>query len=238
MLRLLVCSSDSEKAKNIYLNSVDILKSLNIKCELTYTNSADAFPEGKNSRNQPYDILILDAYDIECIKLASSIRTKNLMVSIIFFNASADLKLKEMVRYRPSYATLLSENNKDLCKALKWCCKEQLRAHPYFTVKNKDVQMRIPYDTISYFESKQRIVVLHTPQQAIEFYAKLSDVYSTLPADDFVRCHQSFIVNMNKVRLLDKANRLFILQSGANIEISKSQYSYVMTEYEKFTANH
>ena len=237
MLRLLVCASDAEKAKEIYLKSADILRALRLKCELTYTNSAEAFPQGKNARNQPYDILILDGQDEACIRLASHIRSKNLIVSIIFFNAPRDLKLKEIIRFRPSYTTLLSEDNSDLDKALQWCCREQLHAHPYFPVKNKDVQMKVDYDNIWYFESKQRIVVMHTSQQAIEFYAKLSDVFASLPGDEFVRCHQSFIVNMNKVRTLEKANRLFILNSGTAIEISKSQYSSVVAEYENFLSS-
>lgn len=234
MLRILVCAKDADKARAIYLQSIDILREHKVKCELSYTNSAEAFSEGKNPRNKPYDILILDSQDDSCVKLASNIRAKNLVVSIIFFNSEVNNALKDIVRYRPSYTTLLCEDNEDLDKALLWCCSEQMRAHPYFTVKNKDAQMKISHDNISYFESKQRIVIMHTPQQAIEFYAKLSDVQTALPKDYFLRCHQSYIVNLNRVRTLDKANRLFVLQSGATIEISKSQYSNVVSEYEKY----
>lgn len=234
MLRILVCAKDASKARAVYLQSADILREHKVRCELSYTNSAEAFSEGINPRKKPYDILILDSQDVSCIKLASNIRAKNLIISIIFFNAEANNTLKDIVRYRPSYTTLLCEENEDLDKALLWSCSEQMRAHPYFTVKNKDAQMKISHDNISYFESKQRIVIMHTPQQAIEFYAKLSDVQSTLPKEYFLRCHQSYIVNLNRVRTLDKANRLFILQSGATIEISKSQYSNVVSEYEKY----
>jgi len=234
VLRILVCAQESDNARKIYLQTIDIMRELKMKCEVSYTNAADAFSEGKNPRNKPYDILLLDSQDSSCINLASNIRTKNLIISIIFFNVTADKKLLEIVRFRPSYITLLAKDNSGLAKALRWSCAEQLRAHPYFSVKNKDVQMKIEHDSIIYFESRQRIVVLHTSQQAIEFYAKLSDVQSSLPSDYFVRCHQSYIVNMNQVRTLDKANRLFVLKSGLTIEISKSQYSCVVAEYERF----
>ena len=236
MLRILVCAADADKAKQIYLRSIDILKGMKIKVEMAYTNTASAFSEGLNLRNKPYDIFILDACDPECLKLASNLRRKSLIVSIIFFDAATDPTLKEIVKYRPSYTTLLKEDNSDLDSALRWCCNEQLRAHPYFTVKNKDVQMRIDHQSIAYFESRQRIVVMHTTQQRIEFYAKLSEVQALLPSENFVRCHQSYIVNMNRVKSLDKANRLFVLDSGATIEISKSQYSVVVAEYDKFTS--
>lgn len=235
LLRLLVCSKDTDKARGIYHKAMDILKALKLKCEISCTNSATAFAEGKNPRNKPYDILILDSEDEACVNLAAQIRSKNLIVSIIFFNLSEDKDLRNVLRYRPSYATLRCEDNSDLEQALKWCCAEQLRARPYFSVKNKDVQMRIEHSNISYFESRQRIVIMHTPQQAIEFYAKLSDVEAALPPDSFVRCHQSYIVNMNYIKTLDKANRLFVLNSGITIEISKSQYSHAIAEYERFS---
>lgn len=234
--RILVCAADADKAKQIYLRSLEILKSMKFKGEIAYTNSAETFSEGVNLRNKPYDIFILDAEDPACITLADNLRKKNLIVSIIFFNIGINPELKNITRYRPSYTTLLCEDNSDLDEALRWCCIEQLRAHPFFTVKNKDVQMRIDHQNILYFESRQRIVVMHTTKQAIEFYAKLSQVHSTLPPDNFIRCHQSYIVNMNRVKSLDKANRLFVLDSGATIEISKSQYPTVLTEYDKFTS--
>ena len=236
MLRILVCAADVDKAKQIYLRSIDILKSLKIKVEMAYTNSAPAFSKGLNPRNKPYDIFLLDSEDATCLELAANLRKKNLISSIIFFNVSASQRLNNIVRYRPSYTTLLAESNEDLDAALRWCCNEQLRAHPFFTVKNKDVQMRIDHKNIAYFESRQRIVVMHTTKQDIEFYAKLTDVQSTLPSENFVRCHQSYIVNMNRVKTLDKTNRLFVLDTGITIEISKSQYPIVMAEYDKFTA--
>ena len=59
-----------------------------------------------------------------------------------------------------------------------------------------------------------------------------------LPGDIFIRCHQSYIVNMDRVKILDKATRCFVMLSGDAIDISKSYYPSVLEEYEKYTELH
>ena len=94
--------------------------------------------------------------------------------------------------------------------------------------------MRIDCADILYIESRQRIVVLHTPRKMIEFYAKLTDVMQMLPQSGFARCHQSYIVNMEYVRELDKVNHCFTLHSGERIEISRSNYAQTVAQFEHF----
>ena len=104
----------------------------------------------------------------------------------------------------------------------------------HFTVKNKGSLLRIPFEEIYYFESRQRLAVLHTSRRTVEFYAKLSQVQEKLPQDEFLRCHQSFLVNMRAISRLDKSNRCFVLKTGAVIEISKANYTQAAARYEAF----
>jgi len=235
MLRIIVCAAKPETAHSLYKKSYELLRLMGVKCELSYSVNADALIQSLKSKAKPYDIYLLDCDDEHCSNLAAHIRSISLIPAIIFYGENTG-KLNNLIKLRPSYVINLRENEHLLGEALKWCCNEQIRSRTYFNVKNKDVQMRIDYNTISYFESRQRIVVLHATQQVIEFYAKLGDVYSLLPNDTFVRCHQSYIVNMSRVRQLDKMNRNFIMLSGRTIEISKSHYKDVVDKYEKFVA--
>lgn len=236
MLRIIVCAAKMDIAQHLYKKSYELIKAMGAKCELSYSVDANSLLQNTKSKAKLYDIYLLDCNDQQCINLATYIRNINLIPSIIFCGENAE-NLQSLIKLRPSYIISLKENEHLLGEALKWCCNEQIRSRTYFNVKNKDVQMRIDYNTISYFESRQRIVAMYTTQQVIEFYAKLGDVYSRLPNDTFVRCHQSYIVNMSRVRQLDKANRLFIMLSGRTIEISKSHYKDVVDEYEKFVTS-
>lgn len=52
----------------------------------------------------------------------------------------------------------------------------------------------IPLNEIIYIESANRKIVLHTRQGNYEYYEKMYVLEELLSSDDFVRCHQSYIV--------------------------------------------
>lgn len=237
MLRLLICMKNTVDAKVYYEKTYKILKKYGFKSELGYSSEAKKIQEMDEEKYKSYDVYLLDASDEDCLSLAAKIRYKDLTSSFIFMIPGDNKVASSLIKYRPTFLIHVG-NDSELIKSVRWCCNEQLHARSYFTVKNKDVQMRIKYDNISYFESHQRIVIMHTTQQKIEFYAKLGDVQVLLPDDIFVRCHQSYIVNMGRVKMLDKTAKCFVMLSGDTIDISKSYYSAVLEEYEKYTEFH
>lgn len=233
MLKIIICNS---KAKEIqYLLNVikTVLSNVKTRCELTYCSNAEKVLSNQNDSMNLYDIIFLDAQDEQCLYAAKRIRQKNFYVSIIF-TADPDQNIFDLLQYRPSAVINDVEDKKQILNALQYAYNEQRQLRPYFTVKNKDTLMRIPFSDIIYFESKLRVVVLYTKKQAIEFYSKLGDVLPLLPQDTFVRCHQSYIVNLAQVNSLDKANRCFNTGLGKNIEISKSYYTEVLSKFDEF----
>ena len=105
----------------------------------------------------------------------------------------------------------------------------------YFPFKFEDEQMRLPFDEICYFESNAKKVILYQARNARNyiFTAKLDDIGKILP-DFFLRCHQSYIVNMHMIRCLDTKNHVFILYSNEEILISRRMYSQAREMYERF----
>lgn len=233
MLRFLVYSEKFDFARETHTRAVEIIKTLGIKCEIVFSDKIEQCikPDVKI-----FDVYLIDAQNPTAAKLAAYIRSRSLIPSIILLSSGGIHEY--MLKYRPSAVVNDVSNTQKLEKVLRWCCNEQIKAHPYFSVKNKDMQMKIEYENISYFESRQRIAVLHTTKQVIEFYAKLSEVYALLPENEFVRCHQSYIVNMSRIKELDKVNRCFKMLSGITIDISKSYYPAVARKYEKYLSEH
>lgn len=233
MLRILICASNENAARQLQQSAYRILQTVRIRCELSCSISPGNLVKNFNSKAKPHNIVLLDHEDADCLQYAQLIRAASATVSIVFFGRpTADIN--RLLAYRPSYL-LTGPDPQALREALIRCRNEQLLPPSYFNVKTRDVQMRIDHRNISCFESRQRIVLLHTEQQTLEFYGKLNDVFATLADDRFVRCHQSYIVNMEKVRLLDKANRLLVMQSGKTIEISKSHYKDVVEAFQAFS---
>lgn len=231
MLRIALCHSDSHKNQILFENAMEALRTSTVKCELSrHIGTAKVLDHFCSDKNY-YDIYILNAGDPDCLELSRIIRSRNLIPAIIFIDPPSEIDPLQC--FRPS-ALIPGEDQERLTTALQYCCSEQLRSLTYFTVKNKDSFLRINLDEISFFESRQRLAILHSKKHTVEFYAKLSDILTSLPPNDFIRCHQSYIVNMHKISRLDKVNRCFVLSSGAVIEISKSNYTQAVAQYTAF----
>lgn len=232
MLKIIICTQKKEEARALFELSTQIIRKLAVKCDLSYCTDFQNVYKNLTDNLYYYDIFILDALDSESINIAKKVRTKNLISSIIF-TAQNSSQLLRVLKYRPSALLTDLEHANQLFDALKTACKEQLYINPYFIVKNKETVMRIHYDHIFYFESSQRIVTLYSKNQQIRFYAKLADVQSVLPSDKFIRCHQSYLINIDMVKKLDKANRNFHMISGEIIEISKSYYPQIQEDFSR-----
>lgn len=76
---------------------------------------------------------------------------------------------------------------------------------------------RIAYREIEYIESRRNVLLVFLENgEEYRVYAKLDDVEKELKGHGFLRCHQSFIVNMNRVRVAEDD---FLMMSGAHIPI-------------------
>ena len=78
---------------------------------------------------------------------------------------------------------------------------------------------------ILYCEHRERKIDVVTVQQTLTVYRKMSEVQHMLEGWGFVRCHNSYIVNLRYVT--DFCRSGFTLQNGAIIPISRSYYPRV-----------
>lgn len=105
----------------------------------------------------------------------------------------------------------------------------------YFTFKCEGEYLRVPFEDISYFESSAKKVTLQPSKGGRRycFSAKLDDLAGQLPPY-FLRCHQSYLVNMNMIQSLDTQNHVFLLCSKEEIFISRRSYRDAKERYQRF----
>ena len=227
-MKILVCLSKKEKAQKIFEHTVEAVKETKVRGEVFLTLQCESIKKKLSDNIYEYDIVMLDAFDQKCLEIARYIRDRNFIASILFISDHSQVR-SDLFSYRPSELITESEDNKQITEAVMRACREQVRANPYFTIKTKEAVMRVNYADIFWFESRQRIVILHGRTKEITFYAKLSEVYDRVPKEIFLRCHQSYIVNGNMIRSIDKVHRCLDLVTGEVIEISKSYYKDVLS---------
>lgn len=84
---------------------------------------------------------------------------------------------------------------------------------------------------IYYIESDMRIIHIHESSISKSIYMKLDDMEKELTGN-FLRCHQSYIVNMDKVMKI--TNESLMLFNGVNIPISRSKKKEVFEKLYRY----
>lgn len=92
--------------------------------------------------------------------------------------------------------------------------KKQLR----FVSKKKQMICLAP-EEIYYFERSKRKTILETVWGSYELYDRIDDLVKRLPADEFIRCHNSYIIYLPNVKLAQKD--VFYMKNGTNITVSR-----------------
>lgn len=99
-------------------------------------------------------------------------------------------------------------------------------------VKFRNSVTRVPFNKILYIESSNaKCTVCLSDGNKYTVYKKLGDIEKELDDPRFLRCHQSYLVNMEHVRHMDTR---FILDSGDAVLIRQHSLREIREQYLKF----
>ena len=94
---------------------------------------------------------------------------------------------------------------------------------------NKEGRHTFSYSSVLYLESTGHKVIVYTATGKYEFYGKLDELEYKFPSH-FIRCHKSFLVNMDRIDGINKAHQL-ILDDGTVLPVSKLRYGKVKERF-------
>lgn len=97
-----------------------------------------------------------------------------------------------------------------------------------FCVVGKSDSISVPINSIFYLESNAHKTLIYTDTENLSIYERLAALKERLPSC-FLVCHKSYIVNMNKIKRIEK--NVIILENLVEIPISKSQHAKVKQTY-------
>lgn len=100
-----------------------------------------------------------------------------------------------------------------------------------FIVSNREGIHIIPYNEILYLENELRKIHVHMVKGKITFYGKFENMMDELDGR-FIRCHNSYVVNITKVRKL--SSRKFYFDGDRSIPISRTYYDEVRKAFVQY----
>ena len=99
---------------------------------------------------------------------------------------------------------------------------------PCFLIQNRDMQKRIPYGDIYYFEARGKKMFARLRSEELGFAGSLERLEADLP-QEFQRCHRGFIVNMTKIEEIQLTQNQICLFDGLWVPLSRG-YKRVIKE--------
>jgi DNA-binding LytR/AlgR family response regulator len=178
-----------------------------------------------------FDIIFLDIKmkKINGVECAKMLRNEGVNSLIVFITSSAEYVFSgyEAKAFRYILKT-------DLVNAFDRIfgeCIAELKKNTdkVFPLKTTSVVKNIPLNDILYFESNKRVLIVHTKGEDLSFYGKLDDIEGSLKNDNFIRIHQSFLVNALKIKSVSKTE--VALKNGDILPVSKSRATAVKEAY-------
>jgi DNA-binding LytR/AlgR family response regulator len=101
----------------------------------------------------------------------------------------------------------------------------------FLRINSRGHHINVPFRDIVYLESERRIIVVHRLSTTHQFYAQLDDIEQTVP-DFFIRCHQSYLVNMHFISSLAKGRCQ--VTTGMQIPIAQKRRAQTRRRYVQF----
>ena len=230
MLKIAVCDDEKNVCDYIEKRITDYLAKIDEAAEISvFYDSAPLIEKCKESND--FDIIFLDIKmktinGVDCAKL---LRENGVNSLIVFVTSSAEYVFSgyEVKAFRYILKT-------DLVNAFDRIfgeCLTELKKNTdkVFPLKTTSVVKNIPLNDILYFESNKRVLVVHTKGENLSFYGKLDDIEESLKDDNFIRIHQSFLVNALRIKSVSKTEAT--LKNGDVLPVSKSRATAVKEAY-------
>ncbi len=118
-----------------------------------------------------------------------------------------------------------------ICAALD--CITADRSPDAYTVRHRNRIVSVPFGDILFIESQNSKCILHREDGSEHnIYKKLDDIEKEIDSPFFLRTHQSFLVNLNRVVKLDGDE--FEMADGCKIPVSRRSRAQAKEYYAQF----
>ena len=226
MYNIAICDDQIICGETLELSLDQIMSDYNTAYKVDIYTSGTQLLSDLESKKKEFDILFLDILmgedEMNGIDLAKKIRLFDDATSIVFVTSSTDYVL-DGYSVRALQYLIKPVDNKILREVLEYELKSKNNVSVVF--KEKDSTRKVPASDIVHIETSGRNVKVVLKDEEFNAYNKISDVEKMLPAKDFIRCHQSFIININNIKEIRHGEAVSVLETV--VPVSRTQWSKV-----------
>ncbi len=233
-MRVILCDEQREARQELERQMLLVMEELNFSCTVTACSRSELMDEADI---ESCSLLIMSVCDGDEPELVKQLRARNEELLVIWALPSA----KDVPSVDEEYVIGSFVHPLDRIRLSKLVSRflyekaKELDKEVYY-VKNSvgTVQMKLRYDRIEYAESQGNQILIHlTNGQVLRIYERMKNLEQELADRRFLKCHQSYIVNMDHVRSVEDT---FVMKCGARVQIRQREKRRIREQYFRFIA--
>lgn len=236
MLRIAICDDETIFSKNIEEILLEYTKQKGIFCEINIFNSGKEFVD-LGIEIIKYNIVFLDINmdDMDGLSAAQRIREISNEMFIVFVTAYASYAFDG---YKVDAIRYILKNNINFVEMIHECM-DSISIKMNYVVKRKifnfnEITKNVSFDHLLYIESRLHRLEFYIMEDDLNkytMYGTLNELEKEFSDNDFVRIHQSYLINMKYVKNVSRYKAF--LSNGMVFDIPRARYKNVE---EKFIA--
>ena len=239
MISVYICEDDPKQLQQIrqIITKVIVDQQLDMSICLACQDPHELLDK-VNAQQPQKAIYVLDIAlnsDINGIQLASQIRDMGRRSKIIFITTHTELSLM-VFQYQVEALDFILKDfpdslyerfSKVLHVAQDRFQTDENDQDDYVQIKIGETVRSINVKSIIFFESSTspHKIVVHLDDGELEYYGLLKDVPDLSP--NFYRCHKSYVVNLKRIKSLDKHLRRLTMANGEKVLCSAQANRYL-----------
>ncbi len=234
MFKIAICDDENLFAEELKERISGYLMEKGFVFEIDTYSSGEALVE-LGIEVVKYTVIFLDINmeKVDGIKATEKIREVSRDVFIVFVTAYVDYSLEG---YRLDVVRYLLKGNANFQSKVNECMDAIIDKMNYSVTKRefdfKEGRKEISLERLLYIESNLHILEFHVMEDDMKVYTMyetLNTLETRLAENDFIRIHQSFLVNVKHIKSVVRYK--VILTNGVELSIPKARYKEVKKKF-------
>ena len=244
MINIAICDDDRTFTENVeqLLCRIAAEQGISISCEVFHDGSS--LIGAVMEQRMYFDLVYLDIEmeDLDGIHTALALREAELPTLIVYLSSHEEY-LKDLFRTEPFRFLSKPIEETEFYQIFLDAYKRIQKRVGYFTFFYKKSCYRIPFDKITCFESRSRVITIHLSRTGNEetvplqdrFYGKMNEIEKQVAALNgrFLRIHQSFLVNFDYIKALSASE--VVLLDGKKFQVSEDRSKDIRARFKDLT---
>ena len=227
-MKIVICE-DNKNDSALLLSFLErYKKDRQLDIEVTLYKSGEALLHDMGTRDFHLVFMDVGLLGINGVETAKRIREVDMDCAIIFTTTSPEYAVQSYA-VRAVHYLLKPVAYEAFTEAMQRCEKQMEQFSRYIEVIENRLPVRVLLRDILFVEVFRKSCIIQTIKRDISTYLSIEELEKLIDSDAFLRCHRSYIVNLNRVTEMHKEE--FVLEGGKRALISRRMQQTVQNAY-------